>query len=229
MKKVTLTPISVFFAARKQPHHRGKAEVDRACRLHRTREAEAVDHDEAARQDARGGAQAVGEIEHRKRLARRGRIAPDEPGAHQGESRSEQDRLRQDQGAGERPFGKGSQRFIAQRGKQLGIGGVGRRDEDRVKHDRGESDQRFGDRVSGEQVLPASRVAAAQPGADRHAAHEQGEHQRLRIGRVAEKELEIVAPDRLVDEPGESGDGEQREIGAAGDAGGGHAHEGWRH
>ena len=52
---------------------------------------------------------------------------------------------------------------------------------------------------------------ACDPAAERHAAHEGGEHERLREGRRAEKQLQVVRPDRLVHQPGEAGHGEQRE------------------
>src|SRR6266581_4330163 len=58
----------------------------------------------------------------------------------------------------------------------------------------------------------------AQPRPDRHSAHEQRQHQRLRVGRVAEKEFQVVAPDRLVDESGKPGYGEQQKKYASGDA-----------
>ena len=59
----------------------------------------------------------------------------------------------------------------------------------------------------------AASSARAQPGAERHAAHEDRQHQRLRVGGVAEEELEVVRPDRLVDQAGEARereDGEKR-------------------
>src|SRR5262245_54248791 len=85
-----------------------------------------------------------------------------------------------------------------------------------MKRERREPDQGFGERVAAQQVLPALRPAAAQPGADRHPAHEQGEHQRLRVRRVAEEQLEVMAPDRLVDEARETGYGEEQKKDASG-------------
>src|SRR5262249_12859819 len=51
------------------------------------------------------------------------------------------------------------------------------------------------------------------PRAHRHAAHEDGEDQGLRIRGVAEEELEVVRPDRFVDETREPRRGEERDQG----------------
>ncbi|MCX7139757.1 MAG: hypothetical protein NT123_01375 [Proteobacteria bacterium] len=64
--------------------------------------------------------------------------------------------------------------------------------------------------------MPSSIVTAADPGTERHAPHEDRQHQGLRVGGVPEEELEVMAPDGFVDQPGESGQGEQQEQRAAG-------------
>ena len=79
-----------------------------------------------------------------------------------------------------------------------------------MEHERRDADQRFDDRVAAQQVAPSPRQAAGRQAAERHPPHEKREHQRLRVRRVPEEQLQVVAPDRLVDEPGESGDGEQQ-------------------
>src|SRR5213082_3686070 len=59
-------------------------------------------------------------------------------------------------------------------------------------------DQAFRECISAQQISPAPRPPTAEPRPDRHPAHEQRQHQRLRVGRVPEKEFQVVAPDRLV-------------------------------
>ena len=60
-----------------------------------------------------------------------------------------------------------------------------------------------------------SAQPAAEPRAERQAADEHHEHQRLRIGRVAEEELHVVRPDRLVDQPAEAGQHERQRYSAS--------------
>src|SRR5229473_943891 len=79
-------------------------------------------------------------------------------------------------------------------------------------------DQAFSERIAAQQISPACRPPAAEPRSDRHPAHEERQHQRLRVGRVADEEFEVVAPDRFVDEPGKAGYGEEQKKYAAGDA-----------
>jgi hypothetical protein len=87
-----------------------------------------------------------------------------------------------------------------------------------MEQERREADQSLGERVAPQEISPTPRQAATKPGADRHPAHEERKHQSLRVRRVAEEKLEVVAPDRLVDQPREPGDGEEQEKYAAGDA-----------
>src|SRR6266852_5048386 len=63
--------------------------------------------------------------------------------------------------------------------------------------------------VGQEQFPPARRPTAGDERAC-HAAHEDRQHQRLRIRGMPKEQLEILAPDGLVDEAGESLSGEQR-------------------
>src|SRR5258708_39804170 len=79
-------------------------------------------------------------------------------------------------------------------------------------------DQACSERIAAQQISPACRPPAAEPRPDRHPAHEQRQHQRLRVGRVAEKEFQVVAPDRLVDESRKPGYGEQQKKYASGNA-----------
>ena len=74
-----------------------------------------------------------------------------------------------------------------------------------------DTDDRFDSRVGQDRYTQASRVDTGQPRAYRHATHEDDQHQRLGVGRVPEKELEIMGPDRLVDQPRKAGDHEDPE------------------
>ena len=58
----------------------------------------------------------------------------------------------------------------------------------------------LGDGVSEKRRGDALRAPADEPRAERHAADEHDEHDRLRIGRVPDEELEVVRPDRFVDQ-----------------------------
>jgi hypothetical protein len=84
-----------------------------------------------------------------------------------------------------------------------------------MKEKGGNADQRLGKRIAEERIGEARRPASAIRRAGRHAAHEDREHQRLRVGRVAEKELQIMRPHRLVDQPGEPRGGEEDVEGGA--------------
>ena len=52
------------------------------------------------------------------------------------------------------------------------------------------------------------RVVRDHPGSQRHAAHEDGEHQGLRVGGMAQEEFQVVRPDGFVNQSGEPGDDE---------------------
>ena len=67
----------------------------------------------------------------------------------------------------------------------------------------------FHQRVGQQQAPQARQVPPCPPGAQRQAAHEDDQHQRLRVGGMAEKQLQVVRPDRLVDQPGRTGEREQ--------------------
>src|SRR5258708_5474868 len=91
-------------AVGEQPYGSGEGEIQDPGGLHGAWQPQLLDHDESACQHADRRPEAVGEIEHRERLTGRRRIATDQPGAHQRESRAEEDRLRQNQQSREGPF-----------------------------------------------------------------------------------------------------------------------------
>src|SRR6266480_1110817 len=212
------SPYRLLGAAGEQPHDSGESEIQGPGALHRARQPELLDHEEPARQHADRSPEAVGEIEHRERFAGRRWIAPDQPGAHQGKGHAEQNRLRQDQESGERPLEKRRRNLAAECRQNVRVGGVRRGHEDRVEREGREPDQAFRERVAAKEISPGSRPAAAEPRPDRHAAHEQRQHERLRVGRMPEKEFQVVAPDRFVDEAGKPGYGEQQKKYASGNA-----------
>ncbi|TMH88808.1 MAG: hypothetical protein E6H44_09035 [Betaproteobacteria bacterium] len=84
-----------------------------------------------------------------------------------------------------------------------------------MESEREQADHRFDPRVDEQRIDEALGEASRSCGADRHAAHEHGKDERLRVRRMAEKQLQVLRPDRLVDQPGKPGDDEQAVEGAA--------------
>jgi hypothetical protein len=195
---------------REQPHRRREAEVDHARGAQRAGQADPGDEQEAARQHAERGAEAVGEVEHGHRLARGLRERAHQPRAHQRKRGAQQHRLRQDEQAGEGELRDEHRGVAAERGQERAVGPLGECDERLVKAQCGHADHRLGERVAGERVAQARREARAGGRTDGHPAHEHRQHQGLRVGRVAEVQLQVVRPDRLVDEACEPGEREQQ-------------------
>src|SRR5438445_278595 len=73
-----------------------------------------------------------------------------------------------------------------------------------VEHEGASGNGSFGQRVTDEQVAPAPRPTRSEPRPERHPAHEDRHDEGLRMRRMSEEELQVVRPDRLVDEPCES-------------------------
>ena len=86
---------------------------------------------------------------------------------------------------------------------------IDRRNKDWMKRQRQHADDAFDDGVAQQQIAPALRHATTEPGTERHATHEDAQHQALRVSRVAQKELEVMGPDRLVNQSGKTGDRKQ--------------------
>ena len=86
--------------------------------------------------------------------------------------------------------------------QQHGVGPSRGGDEDLVKRERAQADHRFDRRVSrGADCECAWKSARTAGRTERHAAHEHDQHQRLRVGRMPEVELQVMGPDRFVDQP----------------------------
>src|ERR1700682_5062666 len=80
-----------------------------------------------------------------------------------------------------------------------------------MKKDAKYADQPLDQYVSPKELSDAGGVVRNRPGSQRHSSHEDGEHESLRVGGMAEKEFEVVRPDRLVNQSGGPGDGKYRE------------------
>ncbi len=195
--------------AGEEAHRRGDGEIEHAGAAQRARQARPGDEDEAARQHAERAAEAVREVEHRHRLARAPGMRAREAGAHQREGRAEQHRLRQDQRRCEDELGGERSAGPAERRQERIVAPACERDEKRMEDEREHADRALGERVDEQRIGDARRAARAQRRAGGHAAHEDRQHERLRVRRVAEIELQVMRPDRLVDQAGEARYGEQ--------------------
>jgi hypothetical protein len=129
--------------------------------------------------------------------------------AHQREGHAEQDRLRQDEQARDGELRAEREPFVPEAREEMVVRPVRDDDKNGMKHQRSETDRRLDDGVAGERVGDARGPAAAIRRAGRHAAHEHREDQRLRVRRVAQEELQVMRPDRLVDESGKARSGEE--------------------
>ncbi|MGP8114570.1 MAG: hypothetical protein ACLQFT_19580 [Steroidobacteraceae bacterium] len=80
-----------------------------------------------------------------------------------------------------------------------------------MKEDAKYPDQPLDQYVSPKELPDAGGVVRNCPGSKRHSSHEDGEHEGLRVGGMAEEEFEVVRPDGLVNQSGEPGYDEYRE------------------
>src|SRR5207248_2903576 len=156
-------------------------------------------------------AEAVQEIEQRDLAAGERWIQPQHAGRHERKRRPEQDRLRQDEKPGEEPLRPAPVIARACRRQQRVVSPVCGRDEEPVEEERGQADKKLSRGVGEEGTSNALRVMAREPRPERQAADEDDQHDRLCVRRVSEEELEVMAPDRLVDEAAEAGNREERE------------------
>jgi hypothetical protein len=76
--------------------------------------------------------------------------------------------------------------------------------EQQAKH----ADQQFNRGIRQQWATQGFTASADQPGTQRHPAHEQHQHERLRVRRMAEEQAQVLRPDRLVDQAGEARQGE---------------------
>ena len=183
-----------------QPDGQSDGDVDQACQPYCPGQTEKTDEEETACQYADCRAQAVREIEQRKDLSRFLRHQPYNAGAHQRKGHPEQDRLGQNQQGGQCPFvGIRGGSGVEQR-NDAGIGELHSLIKDGMEKKCGQADQTLRQRVAEQQLLPPHGISAANPGTEGHPAHEDGQDQCLGIGRVSEKELQVMGPDRFVDE-----------------------------
>ena len=167
------------------------------------------DQHEAARQHAHDRPDAVEEIQQRKTRAGKPGIEPQDSARHQRERGAEQHRLRKDEQPREHPLGPAPALRGAHGRKQVRVGPVRRAHERPVEEDRAQSHREFRRGVGQQRAGNARGKVSGQPRAEREPADEHDEHHRLRVGGVAQEELEVVAPDGFVDEPAEAGNREQ--------------------
>src|SRR5215469_14676886 len=80
-----------------------------------------------------------------------------------------------------------------------------------MKDEAKKPDRRLDQQVPPQEVPQPSAVSRHQPGPERHAAHEDRQHQGLGVGRMPKEEFQIVRPDGFVYESGEHGDYEYAE------------------
>jgi hypothetical protein len=83
-----------------------------------------------------------------------------------------------------------------------------------MEQQRKDADKTFSNCIPEQKITPARRSLAADSGTDGHAAHEYGQHQSLRIGGMAQKQLKVMCPNRFVDQAGEAGNREDQEVGS---------------
>ncbi|MFC0356471.1 hypothetical protein [Pseudofulvimonas gallinarii] len=201
------------FRGSRQPPGKGRdQQVEQAGADRRTRKAHRRDQDEDAGQRADGRADAVGKVQAAQQSPFLAREAADQSATHQRKSHAQQDRLRQDQQGGDEPLDHGSHRCRAGKRNQDVVAQADCMGEHRMEADAQNADHQLDDGIAAQQVPPAGTDFGNPGRTDRHAAHEQRKHQRLRIGGMAQEQAEVMRPDRLVDQTGEAGqdeDGQQ--------------------
>ena len=183
-----------------QPDGQSDGDVDQAGQPYCPGQAEKTDEEKTACQYADRRAHAVREIEQRKDSSRFLRRQPDDAGAHQRKGHPEQDRLGQNQQRGQRPFVGIRDGSGVEKRNDAGIGDLHGLIEDGMEKKREQADQTFRQCVADQQVLPPHGISAANPGTEGHPAHEDGQDQCLGIRRVSEKQLQVMGPDRFIDQ-----------------------------
>ena len=79
-----------------------------------------------------------------------------------------------------------------------------------MKRDAANADREFDCRVGTQRIRDSVCIPAAYRGADRHPADKHDQHDRLRVRRMTKKELQVVRPDRFVDEAARPGKDKDR-------------------
>src|SRR3989304_10149823 len=74
-----------------------------------------------------------------------------------------------------------------------------------MEDQRKEADNPLCKGISKEQVLPSNGIDTADPRAQGHSAHKNGQHQGLSVCSMTKKEFQVMSPDRLINETGKPG------------------------
>jgi hypothetical protein len=183
-----------------EDHRQTNTDVDRGRGDQRAGKADPLNQREAGEQHADGRAKAVREVEQPERLPRTVTTEAKRAGAHQRKRRAKQDRLRQNQEAGQPPLGDRQTRAARQRREDVLVRDAGDHAihvvEQHPDHARGELDVR----VRPQRALHTFGALPDEIRAGRHPAEEDDEHDDLRVGAVADEQPEIPTPDGLVDQ-----------------------------
>ena len=99
----------------------------------------------------------------------------------------------------------------AEAGDQRRIRPIGRRREYPLEEQREHADDGFDQCVGKERICNALGESSREPCADCHAADKYDQNDRLRVRSVTDEELEVIRPDRFVDQAAEARHGEERE------------------
>lgn len=188
-----------------QQHEDGDQQVECAGEGHGTRQARLGYQHKGSEQRSRGGANAVEEIQTAEYATRRKRLPSDQSGAHHRERHAEQNSLRQDQHQGDGIAAEIGYALRMEARKPAVEQPAGHQQKHRMERESEQPYGRFQQAVGAQQTAEPTDVARGDPRPECHAAHERRQHQRLRIGGVAEDQSQILRPDRLIDEPTDSG------------------------
>ena len=74
-----------------------------------------------------------------------------------------------------------------------------------MKYQRGKSDGQLDCGITEQQIFPTITISARKLRTNAHAAHENNQHQALRVGGVTREEFEVMALDRFVEETADAG------------------------
>ena len=186
------------------PDHHGEQHVEQSRNADGARQADCVNQQETADEHADGRTQAVGEVQGRQSFPGPIRPAADDATADEGERHAEQYRLRQDERGSQGPFVGLNPGGRGKRGYRRGKGEIRGGDEDGMKAEAQHADQTLDHAHRSAKSPDAHGVMRNDPRSNRHAPHENGEHERLCVRGVAQEELQVVRPDRFVDQPREA-------------------------
>jgi len=89
------------------------------------------------------------------------------------------------------------------------------RDEGIVENQRADPNDPLRNSITPKQILPSPGIPAADPGTQGHPPHEDRQNQGLGVGSMTQEQLQIMGPDRLIDQAREPRHGKQEKVNAA--------------